>query len=453
MDTNKTVFRSAASFFSGTMFSRLSGLLRDMAMAYAFGTKPELAAFMIAFRFAHFFRRFFGEGCLQSAFIPQFEAVRHQDPHRAALLFRDVCWGLASFLTVLVVGLLAVLGASLYLVNWKPENAEIIQLTMWMLPSLIFICLYGLNTALLECEKSFFIPSVAPVMFNIVWASITIFLIQIPIEQAVVILSIAVILACAAQWLATLPLTLKYYKKLGPESFKPSNFFTVDVKAFVMPLLLANIGIAASQLNSALDPLFARYANAEGPAWLWYAIRMQQLPMGLFAVSLSGALLPPLARAAKRGDWRVYDQLLKAAVHKMLWIMIPATALCYFFGSAGIELFFGRGDFGPESIAATNQCLWGYAIGLIPMSCILLYAPALYAYNDYKTPSISSGISVTLSLFLNWLFIMVWEWGAASVALSTSIAAWVNCLQLSWAIHRKQKARLALEAAVDIASA
>jgi putative peptidoglycan lipid II flippase len=125
-DTIQTIRRSSHRFFSGTLLSRLTGMLRDMSMAYAFGTQSSIAAFMIAFRFAHLLRRLFGEGALQSAFIPEFEALRHQQETRAFIFFRDLTLSLTFFL-ILLIGLgSAILACFLEWGNLHPDNQEII---------------------------------------------------------------------------------------------------------------------------------------------------------------------------------------------------------------------------------------------------------------------------------------------------------------------------------------
>ncbi|KIC73523.1 lipid II flippase MurJ [Candidatus Protochlamydia amoebophila] len=100
-DSTHTIFQSAKHFFSGTLLSRLSGMIRDISMAYAFGTEASIASFMVAYRLAHLCRRLFGEGSLQSAFIPEFESIRHRDTERAFRFFRDLVISLTLFLVFL----------------------------------------------------------------------------------------------------------------------------------------------------------------------------------------------------------------------------------------------------------------------------------------------------------------------------------------------------------------
>ena len=88
-------------FFSGTLLSRISGLGRDLSMAFAFGDHPSVAAFMVAFRLSNLFRRLLGEGPLQSAFIPHFEGLRSQDSSQATFFFRK----LITLITILILGI------------------------------------------------------------------------------------------------------------------------------------------------------------------------------------------------------------------------------------------------------------------------------------------------------------------------------------------------------------
>src|SRR6476469_3522512 len=108
-DSTHSIMRSAKRFFSGTMLSRATGLFRDISMAYAFGTQEAVAAFLVAFRFAHLLRRLFGEGALQSAFIPQFEDLRLKQPERANAFFCDLTGVLTVGLSALILLCMAVL--------------------------------------------------------------------------------------------------------------------------------------------------------------------------------------------------------------------------------------------------------------------------------------------------------------------------------------------------------
>lgn len=425
-DSINLIQRSALKFFSGTMLSRISGYLRDVALAYSFGTDPLLAAFLVAFRFAHLARRLFGEGSLQNVFIPHFEELRREDPDKAQGFFRDVSLSLALFIALFSTGVAIAL--SPFMAN------EIVLLTCLMLPSLFFICLFGLNAALLECEKHYLLPSLAPVAFNIIWIAAALALASYPIQEAVKGLSLAVVAACFFQWLFTLPKVLEgttwaFWNKGRP--------FSIEVKKMIKPLLLANLGVAASQINNAVDPLFALYANSEGPAWLWYAVRLQQLPMALFGIALTTALLPPLSRAIKGNDLKKGAEFFYYAMNKLALLTIPISFAIIPASLNAVALLFGHGSFQSESISHTALCLICYSVGIYPMSQILVTAPSLYAFREYRAPTVLATLSMGINVLLNGVFIFIFGFGAESVALATSFASILNALLLYRLLKRK----------------
>lgn len=409
------------------MLGRVSGMCRDVVMAFAFGTDSAVAALLMAYRLAHLLRRLFGEGALQSAFIPQFEELRQDNPDRAFSLFRDLSASLALFLTFLIIVGMGV-GAFFF-----SANQQVIPLVVILLPSLLFICLYGLNIALMQCEGRYFVGSAAPVGFNILWISGALLLSHLNPTDAMPTLALFIVAGCAAQWAITLPGVRRILSR------SPScgiRLFSPDLKRIAKPLTLGIIGVGATQINSALDVLFARYADVEGPALLWYAIRLQQLPLALFGIALAGALLPPLSRAIKAGDWENARQFFRFAVGKNLLLMVPITLFLWFFGEFVVGLVYGRGHFGAESIAGTTRCLWGYALALVPMTLNLIIAPVFYAQNNYRVPTQAATLSMGLNIVLNTIFIVGLGWGTASVALATGVSSWVQCAFLLVMLRR-----------------
>jgi putative peptidoglycan lipid II flippase len=445
-DSTHTIRRSAKRFFSGTLLSRISGMLRDMAMAYAFGTQTSVASFMVAYRLSHACRRLFGEGALQSAFIPQFETLRHESSKRAFAFFRDLAATLSCFLLTFI--LLGCLGVGYFLSSTEssPVNSEILFLTLLMLPSLLFICLFGLNASLLQCEKSFFTPAAAPMAFNFIWVAVVWLIRPFSAEEAMPLLAVGVIAACLLQWIMTVPKTLSVLKAgLEGSLWRDVRLFSADVVNMGKPFILGFIGVGASQINVVIDSLFARYAESEGPALLWYAIRLQQLPLALFSIALAGALLPPLTRAIKAHDREKYTYFLNEAILQTLCLMIPFTMAIFSLGDTAVNLIFGRGDFSDLSVWGTARCLWAYGIGLVPTSLVLLLAPACYAQSHYRMPALASCLNMALNFILNLIFIAGFGWGAMSVALATSISAWVNLILLGSFLSRKNSLALAPE--------
>jgi len=424
-DTKKNLIQSALKFFSGTMLSRITGLLRDISMAYAFGADSFVAALLVAFRLANLLRRLLGEGAMQNAFIPHFETLKKENPFRAGEFFCRLTGSLSLALVVLILAVMGALSAMLSLNFFNQGNAQIAWLTLLMMPSLLFICLFGINASFLQCNKSYFTPGVAPALFNLVWILGVICTKHFGSEAAMTYLAVFIVIGFIVQWAATLP---KVFSQLAEWGVRKRMIFQLsdDVKMLIKPLGLGIIGVAASQINNALDALFARFADPSGPALLWYAIRLQQLPLALFGITLSGVLLPPLSRAIKTNDEAQYLYFLNFAFSKTLLLMIPMTLLLFVLGDKCVALIFGHGDFSDASIAGTTLSLWGYAAGLLPMALILVLAPAYYAKGDYHTPTKAATSAMIINILLNTIFAVYLGLGAFSIALATSISAWLN---------------------------
>ena len=413
MDTTQTVFRSAKSFFAGTLLSRVSGLFRDIAMAISFGSSPEIAAFIVSYRLANLFRRLLGEGNLGAAFIPHYTGLKERGAH----FYRDVVYSMALILLFTIVLIEAILwGVSLVIgSSWL----EIVYLTMWMVPGLFFICLYALNSSLLQCHKKYFIPAVAPVAFNLIWIS------AVLLKADVYFLAVMITLAFGGQWFVTI---FEGIRLLNWKEWLKPRLFSADFKRLIKPLLLGIVGVGAVQFNSAFDTIFARFAELKGPAFLWYAIRIQQLPLALFGIALTGALLPPLSRATDNEKRR---QLTIAALKHGASLMLICTFGIFALSEVGINLLFGHGDFSLGDVKETSYCLWAYGAGLVPSVFVLILAANCYSQKNYRLPTVASLVSVGVNLGLNALFVFGLGWGAVSVAIATTASSIVNCVMLS----------------------
>lgn len=430
-DQDKVVTRSALHFLSGTFLSRFAGLFREISMAICFGATPLIAAFFVAYRFSNLIRRLFGESALLSGFSPYFESAKTESVKEGAKFFRD----LFATLLLSLGGILAGLELGLFFLGkWSSislGSQQMIYLIMLMLPGSLFICLYALFSAFLQCEKKFFIPGVAPVAFNFISIlSVWLFKDFIPF-QAMVALSISVVIAFLFQWIVVIPSSFKILKEhLSFKEWMQASIFSLKIRKMMGAMLLTIIGIGAVQINTALDTLFARAASLSGPAYLSYAIRFHQLPLSLFGISLGVALLPSLARLLQSGDQGAYHNLLQMALKKSFALMFPATAAVFLLGFSSVRLVYGHGAFDIMAVVETTKCLWGYALGLVPAVFVLLLAPAFYAQKDFKTPLRAALFSVALNIFLNALFVFVFKWGAVSIAVATSVAALFNYLYL-----------------------
>ncbi len=425
------------------MLSRLTGFLRDLCFAFTFGTHEALAAFLIAFRFAHLARRLFGEGSLQTAFVPLFEEIRQEGMEKSCRFFRDLyaAW-------ILLVSLVCVISITA-LLAWKtwgePDRStvEILDLALIIIPSLLPICLFGLNISFLQCQKAYFVAGASPIFFNIVLITTTLFLRSTTPQAAMPLCALAVILASMAQWGASfVPVYRDCKATLGKELFHKIALLSPTVKRIWKPIALGLIGIGATQINNGIDLIFARIADPEGPAHLWYSVRFQQLPLALFGIALSSALLPPLSRAIQSGNQEQYRTFLDYAIRKVIAFLAPCTGALIVLGMALIHGLYGYGGFSLHAVVMTTGCLHGYALSLIPMGLIIIFANGFYAKKIYTIPVRGAYISLFCNLLCNTIMVYGFGWKAISVCIATSISAWLNALYLYWELKKEMGAPL-----------
>ncbi len=419
-------------FFSGMMLSRVSGLGRDLSMAYAFGDHVMVSAFIVAFRFANVLRRFFGEGPLQSAFIPQFEGMRGKDTEEAYAFFRKLTMIIGG-VVLLIIGVGEVgMRASLSL--WSEGNQQILILTKWILPSLFFISLYGLNVSFLQCHNRFFISSMAPFLCNMMWIAGALTLKNLPMERAMLGLAKFVLVGFIIQWLVT---AFQMLKTMGSRQWLTKDLFHPEVKLLAKAFSLGAFGVGAMQINSFLDAIFARCAHPSGPVYLWYANRFQQLALAVFGIAAVNTLVPVLSRAIKGGSSERAKEIFSFGCRCVILMMVPMTFAICILGFSAINLVFGWGSFSLFAVNETTGCLAAYSLGLLPSALVMYYSAVLYAEGNFKTSALFSVMTVGINVGLNSLFVFGLGLGPISTALATSVSAWCNFVGLRVVLKKK----------------
>jgi putative peptidoglycan lipid II flippase len=432
---NPIVSKYARHFFSGTLLSRISGMVRDMSMAAMFGDHPSVAAFMVAFRFSHFLRRLLSEGTMQSIFIPHYEELRLKNaPSANGFFFRLY----VLLITLLLCIILAVeIPLSLNGFTVFSSEKEVVHLFAWMFPSLIFISLYGLNISLLQCRNSFFTSSVAPFACNVIWILAVFLFSKQDASKAMVNLAIFILIGFFTQWLITLPKTWKVLAE-GRRNYAPPLFsIPREIRTIGKATLFGMIGVTAVQINSFLDMLFARYADLKGPIYLWYAIRLEQLPLALIGFACVYSIIPSLSRLIKAQELQQAQELFFFGYKRIFLLVVPCTFALVALGLVSVNLLFGRGHFSSFAVMQTTLCLWAYGISLLPSTLIVYQSSLFYAFGDFKTPTIASLVSVAANILLNALFVFYFHWGAISIALSTSFSSCLNYWMLKKAFLQK----------------
>jgi putative peptidoglycan lipid II flippase len=215
------------------------------------------------------------------------------------------------------------------------------------------------------------------------------------------------------------------------------KLFSPEIRNMLAAIALSIIGVGAMQVNGFIDTLFARAADLAGPAYLAYAMRLEQFPLALFGIAISSALFPSLSKAIGNGEEKVSQNLLEFGILRTSFLMIPCTIGIFLLGAPAINLLFGHGQFTDLSTIKTTICLWAYGLGLLPTALALLFSQAFFARHDFKTPMILSCCAILINIGFNSLMIFGLHFGATSVALSTSFAAFVNAGVLYF-LYRKR---------------
>ena len=419
---------SIKRFFSGTTISRVSGLIREIFMTATFGAHPSVAAFLIAFRFANFLRRIFGEGPFQSAFTPCFEELRLQDENSALYFYHKITLWMVIFITFVILSCQGILWIISSFFEIPTTACEILELTSILLPGALFICLYGLNLSLLYSYNSFFIPSLAPTICNLIWILGIYTAKNKSTYSAMKILAKWVVFGYMGQWL----LTFVYVKKISTISWKEwcKPIFLAKIASLIKTLGIAVLGVAALQINGCIDAIMARYVDLRGPTYLWYGIRIQQLLLALIGISCVNTIIPYLTKIIKSSDIVKAQDIFCRTCRLVITIMTPCNFAIFGLGLTAVNLLYGRGQYSTSAILETGLCLWGYGLGLLPSILVLLFSSIFYAHNLPSIPLRISIITVIINVLLNTFCIMVMRYNVFAIAGMTSVSSWFNCYLL-----------------------
>ena len=437
-----TIARSAGVVAAAVLCSRLLGLVREQVFAGLLGAGNAYDAFVVAFRIPNLLRDLFGEGALSAAFVTVFSDY---DTNRS----KEETWRLAStVLTFFAVALSLLSLLGIYLAGpivhlLAPRFAAIagktelcVLLTRIMLPFLVFISLSAVVMGMLNTRGRFFIPSLASSFFNLgsIVGGITLAkLLPHYGQPAIVGMAIGTLIGGLMQLCVQLP-------TLGKTGFvfRPRlDLRNPGLHRILRLMVPATIGLAPVQLNIFINTYFASSCVVGSVSWLSYAFRLVQLPIGIFGVSLSIAMLPMLARQAARREITAMRTTLVSSLIMVLALTIPATAGLILLAKPIIRLIFEHGIFTAADTLATAHCLSLYAIGLFAYSANKIMVPAFYTLDETKYPVIASFLAIATNLIFINLLIARMQYLA--IALSTSMTMLLNFLFLFVILNWKMK--------------
>ncbi len=416
-----------------TLLSRILGLLREMTKASFLGTTALSDAFSVAFLLPNLFRRLFAEGSISVAFIPTFKEYLLENNKEKTREFLSSIFTFLTFFVTLMVA--AGIFASPLLVRLFgiEEYDETVLLTRIMFPFLGFISLAALMQGILNSHHIFAPSGFAPILLNIV-TILSAYLISPFTANPARAMAIGVFVGGFLSAAIQLPFVFKQGHKLIFTGLKRAfaNPGTRKVLRLISPTI---IGMAAYQLNDLVSTALAGRAGEGVVSSLQYSLRLQELILGVFAVSIGTVLLPNLAEYAKSAQWDIYNKRLISAMNIIALITIPITFFALSQGSSLIRLLFQNRTFDETSVSLTLSAFTFHMPGLFFIALNRILAPAFYAQSDTKSPTIAGIISFAVNILL--AAVLVRPLRGAGIALALSVAGAVNTALLLFYLKRK----------------
>lgn len=433
------MLRSIATVGGWTMASRILGFARDMLIAAKLGAGPVADAFFVALKLPNLFRRLFGEGAFNAAFVPAFAGTYALDgPAKARALANSLAGLMTLWLSLLVVlgmifmpQVLTVLAPGF--VGEALRFPLAVELTRITFPYLLFICLAALVSGVLNGMDRFGAAAAAPILFNLISMAAL-----IGLTPYLATPGHALAWGVMASGIAQLTMVMLAARWAGM-AINPLSRprLTPDVLAVLKRMVPGVIGAGVTQLNLAIDIVIASLLPAGAVSYLYYADRIAQLPLGVIGAAVGTALLPLLSRQLRTGKALAAHRSQNRAIEFSLAFALPAAFAMAVVAGPIITALFQRGAFDAAAAAATSAALVAYAVGLPAFVLVKALTPGFFARGDTATPvKIGIGI-VALNLALN-LALTPWL-GHVGIALSTSVAAWVNVALLGWLLMRRRR--------------
>lgn len=440
MSEKENIARAAGVVGSATLLSRILGLVRDLVVAYFFGAGMAADAFFVAFRIPNLLRRLLAEGALTVSFIPVFtEYLTQRTREEAFDLFRSA---LTVFSLILaVVSILGILLSPWIITVFAPgftadpdKFALTVLLNKIMFPYIFLIGLVALAMGVLNSMGRFAGPALAPVMLNLGMIG-CVLLTSRWFDPPIISLAVGVMVGGLLQVLLQVPYLAKEKGLLGLSG----HFRNPALKRIGLLMAPATLGAAVYQITVFVNTLLASFLPEGSVSYLYYADRIVQFPLGVFAVALATAVLPTMSRQAAAGDEAGLGETLSFSLRLVSFITIPATVGMVVLATPLIRLLFQHGQFDAATTRYTASALIAYALGLWALSAVQIVVRVFYSLQDTRTPVKIAIVSLTANIVL--CFLLMWPFKHVGLALASSGGSIVN-LTLLLVFLRKRLGRI-----------
>ncbi len=425
MQESQGWIRSAGAMSGITLVSRITGYARDCAQTFFLGAGFSSDAFVIAFRIPNLLRRLVGEGEMTAAFVPVFTRYLQGKDRREIWRFAGAAfYALALILTLITIAgiFLSPLLVRALALGFQADSDLwnlTVSLNRLMFPYILFIGLAALAMAILNSLRSFAFPALSPVLLNLTIIAAALFIAPRLSEPAYGF-AIGVLVGGAIQLLYQIPVLARKGMNFRPHL----DLRDPGIRKVGRLMIPGLFGAGVTQLNIVIDSQFASWLQPGSVSYLYYAIRVTELALGVFAISVSTVMLPTLSAAAARGQIARVGEILSQALRLIGFITLPATVGLVLLRMPIINVLFERGKFDAGATEQTAYALQFYAVGLFFFAAVKVFAPAFYAFQDMVTPVKIGAVVFLFHIGLN--FLLIGPLGHGGVALSTSISAFLN---------------------------
>jgi putative peptidoglycan lipid II flippase len=437
------MLKSSGAMAGATLLSRLLGMVRVIIYARFMGDGPIASAFVYAFQIPNLFRRLLGEGALTAAFIPLFKNKEKTEGDKAMWHTANAVVSALVVASALVVGLV-MLGLSAVLMwgEFDTHTRLMLELLRVVFPYMLLVCLAAVFMGMLNSRGHFFIPAMGATLLNVVMIA-TVLLVAPrwgdDLGEQIFALAFGVLVAGVAQAAFQVP----YLYREGYRLRWVAPWRNDSVREVVRKMIPATIGVAAFQFNIIITQTLAfwieRASGTQIVASFEYAVRLMELPQGVFGVSLATFLLPTLAGLAADKQFPEFRENLRRGMGYLFFVNAIAAAMLMVLAEPMVRLLFQHGAFTADSTRRASFALMCLAPSLLTYSAVNVMARAFYAMGDTKVPMQISAVCLCLNIVVLLPLIFIFPKGleAGALGVANALSSLLNVGLLSYALKRK----------------
>ena len=427
-----SLFKSIATFGGFTLISRLTGFLRDVVLANFLGAGAVSDAFFVAFKLPNLFRNLFAEGAFSAAFVPMISQKLVSDGKKKSMFFASQAISVLAFVVLLFVILMELVMPYIIPIlapgfTHEPEKIALAtSLCRITFPFLLFISIVSFQSGILNSLNKFAAPASAPIILNFTMISAAFLTIPFNFVPAYGIATGITI----AGVLEILWLTYFLHKQevhIHPYIRVLKMFRNSEIQTLFKRIAPGILGAGIYQINMAVDTILVSLVGTGAISWLYYANRLQQLPLGVVGAAISVALLPVLSHYLKTEEIAEAKETQDKAVEYGFLLSFPAAVMLVVLAFPVVNILFEHGKFSSSDTAMTAMAVIAYSFGLPAYVMVKALAPNFFARGDTKTPVKYSVVVLIFNIIAN--LILMQFFGHIGIAAATSLSAYISLAQ------------------------